>query len=128
MLEKLRGPPVTLIYVTVFVFALTSSAIGSSAGYIPFVLILVALCRTMDLDAMTAVGIIVAGYGIGYGAAAFNQYTVVVAQDVAGVPTYSGWQVRMGILIRFALIGAHHVHSCAQRVTLHAAARVLLVV
>src|SRR5690625_7251899 len=70
----------------------------------------------MDLDAMTAVGIIVAGYGIGYGAAAFNQYTVVVAQDVAGVPTYSGWQVRMGILIPFALIGAHHVHSYAKRV------------
>src|SRR5690625_5087283 len=70
----------------------------------------------MDLDAMTAVGIIVAGYGIGYGAEAFNQYTVVVAQDVAGVPTYSGWQVRMGILIPFALIGAHHVHSYAKRV------------
>ncbi len=116
MLEKLGGRPGTLIYVTVFVFALTSSAIGSSAEYIPFVLILVALCRTMDLDAMTAVGIIVAGYGIGYGAAAFNQYTVVVAQDVAGVPTYSGWQVRMGILIPFALIGAHHVHSYAKRV------------
>src|SRR5690625_7247795 len=79
----------------------------------------------MDLDAVTAFGIIVAGYGIGYGAAAFNQYTVVVAQDVAGVPTYSGWQVRMGILIPFALIGAHHVHSYAKRVKLHPASSLL---
>lgn len=119
MLDVLQGRPGTLIYVTIAVFALTSSAIGASAEYIPFVLILVALCRTMNLDTLTAVGIIVAGYGIGYGAAAFNQYTVVVAQDVAGVPTYSGWPVRMAILIPFTLIGAHHVHSYAKKVQLN---------
>lgn len=125
MLEKLQGRPGTLIYITIFVFALTSSAIGSSAEYIPFVLILAALCRTMNLDTMTAVGIIVAGYGVGYGAAAFNQYTVVVAQDIAGVATYSGWQVRMGILIPFALIGAHHVHSYAKKVQLRPSASLM---
>ena len=111
LLENLGGRPGTLIFVTIFVFALASSAMGASAEYIPFVLILAALCRTMKMDTMTAVGIIVAGYGIGYGAAAFNQYTVVVAQGVADLPTYSGWQVRMGILLPFVLIGTHHVYS-----------------
>jgi len=70
----------------------------------------------MKMDTMTAVGIIVAGYGIGYGAAAFNQYTVVVAQGVADLPTYSGWQVRMGILLPFVLIGTHHVYSYSRKV------------
>ncbi|MDZ7754789.1 YfcC family protein [Rhodohalobacter sp.] len=116
LLEKLGGRPGTLIFITVFVFALASSAMGASAEYIPFVLILAALCRTMKMDTMTAVGIIVAGYGIGYGTAAFNQYTVVVAQGVADLPTYSGWQVRMGILIPFVMIGAHHVYSYARKV------------
>lgn len=116
LLENLGGKPGTLIFVTILVFALASSAMGASAEYIPFVLILAALCRTMKMDTMTAVGIIVAGYGIGYGAAAFNQYTVVVAQGVADLPTYSGWQVRMGILLPFVLIGTHHVYSYSRKV------------
>jgi uncharacterized ion transporter superfamily protein YfcC len=111
LLERMEGRPGTLIFIVIFVFALASSAMGASAEYIPFVLILAALCRTMKMDTMTAVGIIVVGYGIGYGAAAFNQYTVVVAQGVAELPTYSGWQVRLALLLPFVMIGAHHVYS-----------------
>lgn len=118
MLERFGGRPGTLIFITIFVFALASSAMGASAEYIPFVLILAALCRTMKMDTLTAVGIIVVGYGIGYGSAAFNQYTVVVAQGVAGLDTYSGWQVRMGMLIPFVMIGAHHVYSYSRKVQL----------
>lgn len=116
LLDALGGSPGTLIFVTIFVFALTSSIMGASAEYIPFVLILAALCRTMKMDTMTAVGIIVAGYGIGYGAAAFNQYTVVVAQGVADLETYSGWQVRMALLLPFVLVGTHHVYRYARQV------------
>lgn len=119
LLENLGGRPGTLIFITILVFTLASSAMGASAEYIPFVLILAALCRTMKMDTLTAVGIIVAGYGIGYGAAAFNQYTVVVAQGVADLPTYSGWQVRMGILLPFVLIGTHHVYSYSRKVQLN---------
>jgi uncharacterized ion transporter superfamily protein YfcC len=116
LLENLGGRPAVLIFLVVFVFAFTSSIMGASAEYIPFVLILAALCRTMKMDTMTAVGIIIAGYGIGYGAAAFNQYTVIVAQDIAEVDTYSGWPVRMGLLLPFVMIGAHHVWSYAKKV------------
>jgi len=116
LLENLGGRPAVLIFLVVFVFAFTSSIMGASAEYIPFVLILAALCRTMKMDTMTAVGIIIAGYGIGYGAAAFNQYTVIVAQDIAEVDTYSGWPVRMGLLLPFVMIGAHHVWSYARKV------------
>lgn len=126
LLENLGGKPGTLIFLTIFIFALTSSAMGASAEYIPFVLILAALCRTMKMDSMTAVGIIIAGYGIGYGAAAFNQYTVVVAQGVADLPTYSGWQVRMGLLLPFVMIGAHHVWSYSRKVQMNPGASLML--
>ncbi len=118
LLERFNEKPATLIFIVIFVFALASSAVGASAEYIPFVLILVALCRSLKMDTMTAVGIIIAGYGIGYGAAAFNQYTVVVAQGVAGLPTYSGMEVRLAIMVPFVLIGAHHVWSYARGVQL----------
>lgn len=116
LLDNLGGKPGLLIFIVVFVFAFASSTVGAAAEYIPFVLILVALCRSMDMDSMTAVAIIIAGYGIGYGASAFNQYTVVVAQGVAGLPTYSGMEVRLALLTPFVLIGAHHIWSYTKKV------------
>jgi len=122
LLERFSTRPVLLITAVVSAFALTSSAMGASGEYIPFVLILVALCRAMRMDPMTAVGMIVAGYGAGYGVSAFNQYTVVVAQGIADVPTYSGWQARLLLLIPFVLIGVHHVWRYAKRVIAEPAA------
>lgn len=116
LLEKLGSKPSSLIFIVILVFAMASSAVGASAEYIPFILILAALCRSMKMDTMTAVGMIIVGYGVGYGAAAFNQYTVVVAQGIAGLPTYSGWEVRLGIMIPFVMVGAHHVWSYAKKV------------
>lgn len=116
LLEKLGNKPGTLIFTVILVFAIASSVMGASGEYIPFVLILVALCRAMRMDSMTAVGIIVAGYGVGYGAAAFNQYTVVVAQGIADLPTYSAWPLRMGLLLPFSMIAAHHVWRYSNRV------------
>jgi uncharacterized ion transporter superfamily protein YfcC len=116
LLERFGNKPSMLIFAVVFVFALASSAVGSSGEYIPFVLILVALCRAMRMDPMTAVGMVVAGYGVGYGLSAFNPYTVVVAQGIADLPTYSGWTVRLALLVPFVLIAVHHVWSYASRV------------
>lgn len=116
LLERFSQRPAMLIFAVIFSFALASSAVGSSGEYIPFVLILVALCRAMRMDPMTAVAMIICGYGVGYGVAAFNPYTVVVAQGVAELPTYSGWQVRLALLVPFVLIAVHHVWSYADRV------------
>ena len=116
LLKRFSRQPMALIAVVVFAFALASSAVGSSGEYIPLVLILVALCRALNMDAMTAVAMIICGYGVGYGVAAFNPYTVVVAQGVAELPIYSGWPVRLALLLPFALVAVHHVASHARRV------------
>ncbi|MGY6554931.1 MAG: YfcC family protein [Wenzhouxiangella sp.] len=116
LLKHFGKRPAMLIAAVIFSFAFASSAIGSSGEYIPFVLVLVALCRAMRMDPMTAVAMIIAGYGIGYGVAAFNPYTVVVAQGVAELPTYSGWPVRLALLLPFGLLAVHHVWSYAEKV------------
>ncbi|GAA6153022.1 YfcC family protein [Pseudoteredinibacter isoporae] len=109
LLERFGTKPQMLIFMVIFVFSLTSSAIGTAGEYIPFVLILVGLCKAMKLDAMTAVGMVVTGYGIGYGVSAFNPFTVMVAQQIAEVPLYSGIELRLAIFLPFVLIGFHHV-------------------
>jgi uncharacterized ion transporter superfamily protein YfcC len=116
LLEKFGHKPHLLIFMVVFSFALASGAIGTAGEYIPFVLILVGLCKAMRLDAMTAVGMVVTGYGIGYGVSAFSPFTVMVAQQVAGIPLYSGIELRLAIFVPFVLIGFHHVWRYAKRV------------
>ncbi|MBD1583759.1 YfcC family protein [Pseudoalteromonas sp. S16_S37] len=116
LLEKHGDKPQNLIFMVVFCFALASSAIGTAGEYIPFVLILVALCKAMKLDAMTAVGMIIAGYGIGYGVSAFNPFTVLIAQQIADIPVYSGIWLRLAIFLPFVLIGFHHVWRYTKRV------------
>ena len=116
LLTRFGDKPQMLIFMVVFCFAMASSAIGTAGEYIPFVLILVALCKAMRLDAMTAVGMTVAGYGIGYGVSAINPFTVIIAQQIADVPPLSGNWLRFAIFIPFVLIGFHHVWSYAKKV------------
>lgn len=116
LLDKFGHKPHLLIFMVVFCFALASGAIGTAGEYIPFVLILVGLCKAMKLDAMTAVGMVVVGYGIGYGVSAFSPFTVMVAQQVAGLPLYSGLELRLAIFVPFVLIGFHHVWRYAKMV------------
>jgi len=116
ILRRVGHSPGLLITVGITIFAIGSSTLGASTEYIPFAAVLVALCLAMRMDAMTAIGIMVVGYGIGYGVAVLNPYTVIVAQDIAGLPPVSGLGFRLAIFVPFVAIGVHHVWSYARRV------------
>ncbi|MCC5854740.1 MAG: YfcC family protein [Idiomarina sp.] len=116
LLEKHKEKPEKLIFMVIFFFSLASGAIGTAGEYIPFVLILVALCKAMRLDSMTAVAMTVAGYGVGYGVSAFNPFTVLIAQGIAEVPPYSGLWLRLAIILPFVIIAYHHIWGYAKKV------------
>jgi uncharacterized ion transporter superfamily protein YfcC len=116
LLEKLGGYPSLLIGGAMAAFAVGSATIGMAEEYIPFVPVLVALCLGLGFDRMTGVGTLCVGYGVGYGAALLNPFTVLVAQDIAGLPPASGLGYRGVLLGVFFVIGFHHVWSYARRV------------
>lgn len=116
ILERVGHRSHWLIIGGMLVFSVASGTFGMAEEYIPFIAILIALCAAMRMDAVTAVGIMVCGYGIGYGVAPLNPFTVMVAQDVSGLAPGSGWQLRVAIFVPFLLIGIHHVLRYAQRV------------
>jgi uncharacterized ion transporter superfamily protein YfcC len=116
ILRRIGHSPALLIAIGTTVFAIGSSTLGASTEYIPFAAVLVALCLAMRMDAMTAIGIMVAGYGIGYGVAVLNPYTVIVAQDIAGLPPVSGLWFRLALFLPFVAIGVHHVWAYSKRV------------
>jgi len=116
ILKAIGHSPALLIGLGMGVFALGSGTLGVSTEYIPFAAMLVALCVAMRLDAMTAMGIMIGGYCIGYGVATLNPYTVLVAQGIAGLQPASGIGFRLALFLPFLAIGAHHTWRYAQRV------------
>lgn len=113
MLEKFGSQPQVLIFIAMLVFAIGSSTLGMAEEYLPFITVLIALCIGMKMDVISAVGIMVVGYGIGYGVAAINPFTVMIAQEIAEVPPTSGWWYRMILLVPFFIVGWHHVQKYA---------------
>lgn len=113
---RFGSAPGLLIFAGVFMFSFGSATIGMAVEYIPLAGVLIALCIAMRLDVVAAIGIMVAGYGIGYGAALTNPFTLVIAQNVAELPPISGWQYRLIWYLPFVLIGVHHVYRYAKRV------------
>ncbi len=117
VLERFGGRPAALIAMGMLAFAVGSSTIGMAEEYIPLVAILITLCVGMRMDTVTAVGIMVAGYGIGYGAAAMNPFTLLVAQEVAGLEPVSGLAFRLVIFTPLLALGFWHVWRYARKVS-----------
>ncbi len=116
VLKRYSHRPALLLFMSSAAFMLGSSTIGMAEEYIPLVLILITLCVALKMDTVSAVGSMVIGYGIGYGTALFNPFTVLVAQGVAEVPPTSGWAFRLALFAPFMLIGFHHLWKYASKV------------
>ncbi len=112
---RLASRPGWLVAGMVGLFALGSSTVGMAEEYMPFVPLLVTLCLALKLDAVVAVGIVYVGAGVGYACAALNPFTVLVAQEIAGLPLTSGQPVRWVLLVVCAAVGVHHVLRYAAR-------------
>jgi len=116
ILRRWGDRPFWLVAGGTALFAVGSSTIGFGEEYFPFVPVLITLSLALGYDRVTAVGIIMVGYGVGYGAALINPFTVLLAQDVAGLQPASGLWYRMALLVVFLPIGIHHVWSYAKKV------------
>jgi uncharacterized ion transporter superfamily protein YfcC len=115
-LRRLGHRPLLLVLGGMVVFVIGSSTIGMAEEYLPFVPVLVVLALALGYDAVVGVAIMTLGYAIGYGIATINPFTVLIAQDVAGLPPASGMGFRLVLAAVFLPIGVHHVWRYATRV------------
>ncbi len=116
VLNRFGGQPALLILMGMLAFAVGSSTIGMAEEYIPLVAILITLCVGMRMDTVAAVGIMVVGYGIGYGTAVMNPFTVLVAQEVAGLSPVSGMAYRLALFLPFFALGYLHVVRYSKKI------------
>lgn len=88
--------------VSLFFMAL-GAFVGSFEECVPLVPIAVALAYSLGWDALTGLGMSLLAVGFGFSTGVCNPFTVGVAQELAGIPMFSGIWMR---LLTFALIYA----------------------
>ena len=115
-ISTLGARPVLLVGGMTTLFAVGSSTIGMAEEYMPFVPILVAMCIALKMDAVVALGMVYIGAGVGYGAAAINPFTVMIAKDIAGQDPSVGFGLRWVLLALLLVVGIHHLLRYARRI------------
>jgi len=84
-----------IIPVLMTAFSVGGNTFGMAEEVLVFVLITIPLARRLGWDAIVGVAIPFIGAGVGFAGAAFNPFTVGIAQGLSGLPIFSGWPLRM---------------------------------
>ena len=95
----------TLMAVIMFFFMALGSLIGSFEEVVPMVPIIVALAIRLGWDSITGLTMSMLAVGCGFAAGIFNPFTVGIAQNIAGVPMFSGaWFRAINFLLIYILL------------------------
>ena len=113
---RLGHRPGILIAGCLLMFGLGSYTIGMGEEYVPLIPILVTMSLAMRMDAIVAMGMVWIPYGIGWACAGTNPFGVIIAQNIAGVPITSGWELRLLMLAAFLALAFHHLYRYAIKV------------
>ena len=106
MVHRFGGVRYRLMAIVILFFMALGSLIGSFEECVPLVPLVIALAVNLGWDALTGLGMSMLAVGCGFAAGVCNPFTVGVAQQLAGLPMFSGAWMRVVafVLIYFALL------------------------
>lgn len=105
-----------LMAVVMLFFMALGAFIGSFEECVPLVPIVVGLAVSLGWDALTGMGISLLAAGCGFASGVCNPFTVGVAQELAGLPMFSGmWLRAIGFVLIYAWL-LFFVRSHAKKV------------
>lgn len=115
-----------VIPVLMTAFSVGGMTFGMAEEVLVFLMITIPLARSMGWDAIVGAAIPFVGAGVGFAGAAFNPFTVGIAQGIGELTVFSGWEYRMlvwtvltGIAIFFVMHYAARVEKDPRNSLLH---------
>ena len=107
-------------------FSLAGAVFGMSEETIPFVGIVVPLAVSLGYDAFMGMLVVYVAANVGFSSAFLNPFTVGIAQEMAGLPLFSGlgYRVFCWALLTLALVGFVLLYARRTRKAPGGAARV----
>ncbi len=99
VIKAIQGKEFLMIPLFMIIFGCGSAFCGNFEEFLVFVPLILACCITVGYDSLTAVGIIFLAAAAGYGGSITNTFTVGTAQEIAGLPMFSGMGLRIALFI-----------------------------
>ncbi|MEG0091285.1 MAG: YfcC family protein, partial [Oscillospiraceae bacterium] len=105
-----------LIPITMLVLGLLSSTMGIFEEVYGLFPVFVGIAVALGYDIVVGGAIVYLGVTIGYAAATLNPYSIGIAQDISGLPMFSGLGLRIVVFIVFELAAILYVMNYAKKV------------
>jgi uncharacterized ion transporter superfamily protein YfcC len=105
-----------IITLVMLMFSFFGAVFGMSEETIAFVIIFVPLAISMGYDSIVGICMCFIGAGIGFAGCMLNPFTLGIAQEIAGIPLFSGIEYRLFIWIVVNVVGIGYVLIYAARV------------
>ncbi|MFD1334685.1 YfcC family protein [Oceanobacillus iheyensis] len=111
-----RGNEFWLIATVSTIFALVGAVGAVANAVIAFVMVGVIIARALKLDPIVAIAITFGANFVGFSVGFLNPYTVGIAQDIAGLPLFSGALFRIIIFILMLTITIAYTWRYAKKI------------
>lgn len=105
-----------VIPIIMFFFSLGGATFGMAEETLVFIMITIPLCISLGYDSIVGVSVAFIGAAGGFAGAFFNPFTIGIAQGIAEIPIFSGWEFRVLVWFIFTLAGILYVSYYARKV------------
>jgi uncharacterized ion transporter superfamily protein YfcC len=105
-----------IITTVMLMFSFFGAIFGMSEETIAFVIIFVPLAVSMGYDSIVGVCMCFIGAGIGFAGCLLNPFTLGIAQEIAGLPLFSGIEYRLIIWMVVNIVGIGWVLKYAAKI------------
>ncbi len=105
-----------MIPVLIAAFSIGGATFGMAEENVIFVPICIALARALGYDAVVGMAVASLGAACGFTAGVINPFTIGVAQGIAELPTFSGFEYRLVIIVVMVVVTSAFVMNYAEKV------------
>lgn len=124
MIRRTRNNPRSKKLVIAFLmvlFSICGATFGMSESVLVFIMLTIPLARAMGYDSITGISISFLAAGVGFAGAVINPFTIGIAQGIAGLPLFSGWEYRLFVWLIFTSAAIIFVLSYVRRLEINPA-------
>ncbi|MBE6113769.1 MAG: YfcC family protein [Erysipelotrichaceae bacterium] len=105
VLKKTKGNYKLIIPAFMIVISILGAfGVGNNVA-LAFVPIMIILATEMKLDAVVVAAVLYISSNTGFTASPMNPFTVLLSQEIVGIPQMSGWEVRAVIFVLYTVLG-----------------------
>ncbi len=116
IVRRFSGRKYTLLWMVSLAFMFLGATLGTFEEVVLLVPVMIALSYSLGWDALVGLGMSILATNMGFSAAISNPYTLGVAQQLAGLPLFSGAWFRTIIFAVIYLIFASFLSAYARKI------------